>query len=711
MRQTDTPRETGKPRARRHATPARSIRALAAASIAAALLTFGLAGAPAAIAAPAGQVYAAGWNYYGELADGNATGGGCECESTFRANPLLPPTVVQASPGYYATLFLMANGTVEGSGYNGDGELATPPYQVGHATPVTIPGVTSATAVAEGAYHSLALLSDGTVDAWGYNANGELGNGTVASTGCDCGETPGRVEGIGGSGALSHVVAISAGEEHSLALLTNGTVVAWGYNAHGELGNGAASTTGCMCSDTPVQVVGVGGTGTLSNVVAISAGGLFNLALLSDGTVVAWGYNTNGQLGDGETSATGCDCVPYPVQVKGVGGSGTLSGVAAVSAGYNHGTALLSNGTAVAWGENQYGQLGDGEASTTGCRCVDAPAQVKGIGGSGALSGIASISAGADFNLAVLASGTLAGWGYGYYGELGNGTVEGPSVNTPVAIPGVRGVLSIGHGDFNYGSLVVVGASAALSTQSVAFGNEPPGGHSAAQTVTLTNNGPAALAVSGDALTGSAAFTKGADTCQGATLAAGAACAVSLTFSPTAAGAASATLAFSTTATNALSAVSLSGTGVAAAAPAAPVLGNLSLSPHAFRAAKSGASVTAARTDGTIVSYTDSAAATTTFSVQQARRGILRGTGRRARCVAAPRHPRKRARKRLRRCTFTRTLGSFTHDDAAGSNRLRFTGRVHGRALKPGRYRLVAVARAAGLSSTAKSASFKIVKR
>nr|WP_311282636.1 HYR domain-containing protein [Peribacillus simplex] len=103
-----------------------------------------------------------------------------------------------------------------------------------------------------------------------------------------------QVKGTGGSGVLNNVIAIAAGEFHSLALLNDGTVRAWGNNESGQLGDGTN-----IDSNVPVQVKGTGGSGALNNVVAIAAGGFHSLALLNDGTVRAWGNNESGQLGDG----------------------------------------------------------------------------------------------------------------------------------------------------------------------------------------------------------------------------------------------------------------------------------------------------------------------------------------------------------------------------------------------------------------------------
>src|SRR6202035_354657 len=164
-----------------------------------------------------------------------------------------------------------------------------------------------------------------TGTAWGNNQSGQLGDGTLSGPE-ECGEkkacstSPVAVSGLNG------LTAVSAGDEHSFALLEAGTVMAWGNNSSGQLGNG-----GTEHSDVPVAV------GGLSGVKAIAAGANHSLALLEDGTVMAWGENSSGQLGDGKTENS-----DVPVAVS------RLSGVTAISAGGNHSLALLSSATVTA---------------------------------------------------------------------------------------------------------------------------------------------------------------------------------------------------------------------------------------------------------------------------------------------------------------------------------------------------------------------------
>ena len=185
-------------------------------------------------------------------------------------------------------------------------------------------------ALATGDYHSLALKSDGTVWAWGYNYYGQLGDGSTTSS-----TTPVQVSGLSG------VIALAGGYSHSLALKSDGTVWAWGSNYSGQLGDGSTTS-----STTPVQV------SNLDGVVALAAGSYHSLALKSYDTVWAWGYNYYGQLGDGSTdSSTGNRSTP--VQVSG------LRGVIALAGGGYHSLALKSDGTVWAWGRNYHSQLGE----------------------------------------------------------------------------------------------------------------------------------------------------------------------------------------------------------------------------------------------------------------------------------------------------------------------------------------------------------------
>ncbi|MDG4769588.1 hypothetical protein [Solwaraspora sp. WMMD792] len=251
---------------------------------------------------------------------------------------------------------------------------------------------------------------------------------TAIASGADAGTRQAPDE-IGG------VTAIAAGWGHNLGLRPDGTVIAWGWSDSGQLGNG---DHGWYQSETPVQVCAVGQTAPctqfLTGVIAIAAGEFYSLALLRDRTVVAWGNNTTGQLGDGTT----IDRLT-PVRVCAVGQvapcSQFLNAVRAVAAGFGHSMALLGNGSVVTWGGNS-GALGDG---TTIRRLT--PVRVCAAGQIAPcaqyLYGVRHIDAGSGYSLAQLSSGGVLAWGYNRWGQLGDGTSDLFRL-TPTRVCGVR---------------------------------------------------------------------------------------------------------------------------------------------------------------------------------------------------------------------------------------------------------------------------------
>jgi len=296
-------------------------------------------------------------------------------------------------------------------------------YQLGNGTfdaldalPTNVAGLTSVEAVSAGGEHSLGLLSNGTVWSWGSNLEGQLGDGTNTSH-----NEPEQVT------AVSGAKAIAAGGGHSLALLSNGTVMAWGGNESGQLGDGNFQAE----STVPVAVKG------LTNVKAIAAGATHSLALLNTGTVMAWGDDTSGELGNGTVKTS-----DVPVAVKG------LTGVIAIAAGDEFSLAVLSNGTVEAWGNNELGQLGNPALGEEEDSLL--PVAVTGV------TGATSVAAGLSHGLALVSGGTVMAWGADASGQVGNGVLE-TSARTPAAVGGVSGVSAISAGGMDSAALLASG--------------------------------------------------------------------------------------------------------------------------------------------------------------------------------------------------------------------------------------------------------------
>ena len=339
------------------------------------------------------------------------------------------------------TLMVKSDSTVWAFGNNtywqlGDGTTNSSTIPVQVKGPGGVGYLSGITAVATGWYHNLALKSDGTVWAWGYNSDGQLGI-AVRDSGSS---TPVQVKAPAGAGFLTDVVAIAAERFWSLALKSDGTVWAWGANYEAGVGD---NTTGTR--SRPVQVVGPSGVGFLTDVTAIAAGDTLAIARKSDGSVWTWGSNYYGQAGDGTMATTGANRRKLaPVQVKGPGGIGFLGDVVAVGTGQYHALAVKSDGTVWAWGDDTAGQLGNGTnpASTT-------PVQVLGPGGTGFLTGITAVNgANAVQNLeyahsvALAQDGSVWTWGWNKYGQLGDGTTT--LRDTPVKVVGIGGVGYLG---------------------------------------------------------------------------------------------------------------------------------------------------------------------------------------------------------------------------------------------------------------------------
>jgi alpha-tubulin suppressor-like RCC1 family protein len=302
--------------------------------------------------------------------------------------------------GVKFTCALLSSGQVKCWGFNGDGELGDG-KSMASKTPVSVNGISDAKQLSVNSIgsHACALTKAGTVKCWGFNFDGELGDGTTTDR-----NVPGVVSIPTPSGP---VTAVSAGGVHTCSMEgTNGSYFCWGSNAAGELGNGSMTS-----STTPVPVYPPTDTNTLA------LGDTFSCGTTTDGGAFCWGDNSAGQLGDGTYASE-----EFGVAVKGLGNG---NGVTAIAAGLQHACALTSAGAVKCWGDGTSGDLGNGNASVS-----NTPVDVTGLS-----AGVKAIAAGAYHSCALMSSGGVKCWGDNSAGQLGTGSML--ESDTPVDVQGL----------------------------------------------------------------------------------------------------------------------------------------------------------------------------------------------------------------------------------------------------------------------------------
>ena len=356
-----------------------------------------------------GTVRCWGYNGSGQLGDGSATD---------RNIPTLVPGltgVVALATGYTHSCALKADGAVScwgGNSYGqlGDGTTVSKPSPTAVSGLITLADIVTGVkvaAISAGVYHTCALKSNGVVRCWGWNGYGQLGDGTTVNK-----SIPTAVPG------LTQVAALVTGWQHSCALKTDGTVSCWGRNNNGQLGD---NTIVDKFTPTPVVVPALFiGLTPMTGVATLTTGDVHTCALKTDGTVRCWGGNSYGQLGDGTTTQRNT-----PVVVPG------LAGVAAVSAGVEHSCALQTDSTVRCWGRNGGGQLGDGTVvSKSSPVAVPSILTLANI-----LTGVrvAALASGSSHTCVLKTDGAVRCWGDNSYGQLGDGTTVQKLVPTAVA--------------------------------------------------------------------------------------------------------------------------------------------------------------------------------------------------------------------------------------------------------------------------------------
>ncbi|AKV54968.1 hypothetical protein AB656_00245 [Bifidobacterium actinocoloniiforme DSM 22766] len=272
-----------------------------------------------------------------------------------------------------------------------------------HITPPDPPQPLRFTQISAGSFHSLAIGTDGNTYAWGYNFNGQLGDGTRASR-----SAPVRVSTPPGV----RFTAVSAGGYHSLAISSDGRLYSWGSNSNGQLGDGGSSDR-----NTPAPVNPA--TDNTATWKTISAGGYHNLALRADGHAYSWGANTHGQLGDGANDPNP-HSTPAPVNPA----ADNTATWKTISAGDSHNLALNRDGHAYNWGADNNGQLGDDNTTDQRQPTPASPAADN-------TDTWTAISAGGYHSLALNRDGHAYNWGANGYGQLGDTTTTERHTPTP----------------------------------------------------------------------------------------------------------------------------------------------------------------------------------------------------------------------------------------------------------------------------------------
>lgn len=359
-----------------------------------------------------GLVQCWGDNSSAQFGDGNKT------SVAFPVDPAgLTTDYKQVVAGYSHSCGLSAGGAVRCWGYNEYGALGDG-TNINRETASTVVSLAApAKTLVSGYNHMCALLDTGAVQCWGRNDFGQLGDGTVAG------------KNIPVTTVASGVQSIAGGHHHVCVVLDTGAAQCWGYNNRGQLGDNSL-----VNKTVPTNVSGL----TAGTVQAIATGGFHSCAVMVAGTLMCWGLNTSGQIGDGTAVNKS---VPTSV-------TGLASTVTQVAAGGLHTCGLLSDGTFQCWGANASGQIGDGTFSN---RLV--PTTVSGV----TATAIRSIAMADQSTCVLTLAGAVQCWGNNYYATLANGNYTNTAL--PTSALGLSiGVQALSCGISHCGAVLTNGA-------------------------------------------------------------------------------------------------------------------------------------------------------------------------------------------------------------------------------------------------------------
>ena len=342
-----------------------------------------------------GQVLCWGWNGVGQLGDGT---------TTERWTPTLAALpgggrALAIAVGYHHACAVLAQGIMACWGFNGDGQIGDGTFDT-QTTPavVQVPAGRRAIAVATSHMSNCALFDGGEVSCWGLNTFGGLGDGTTTSA-----STPVTLRAVG---STHMVTQVAVGASHTCVVNTEGLLWCWGRNDDGQLGDG--TTTERLTPGAPVTLPSSG------RARSVTVGYHHTCALLTDGKVSCWGSNSSGQLGTGMNTLSRTTPSP-PITLQSFQAK-------AISAGGSHTCALHDDGSIACWGYNAYGQLGDGGTNNQ----FSTHDVVWMPGGSTAVA----VTTGLEHTCALKPDGAMFCWGRNLNGQLGDGS----SVNRTSAV-------------------------------------------------------------------------------------------------------------------------------------------------------------------------------------------------------------------------------------------------------------------------------------
>ena len=378
-----------------------------------------------------GNAYAWGNNKYGQLGNSTTTQRNTPAPVPKPAGAPTDFTYVQADAGGYHSLAIGSDGYVYAWGLNDHGQLGNH-TKSNSSTPVRVHGPGNngdglkAIQVSAGAWSSMALAADGTVYTWGSMDKGSDSGFSSPQT------VPMAVKDPSDASGVFHAVQISTSWAFDMAIGQDGYVYTWGYNVEGQLGN---NTSDNSFHPTPSRVFAsnksTAAAGPWLKAIQVSAGGWHALAIDEDGNTWAWGQNSHGHLGNGTSTGSDFAANPVPVRVQYPKNAGTVTAVQ-VNAGVYHSLAVDINGNTWAWGHNNYGQIGNNTTSDWHTP-VKVFASKQSISSAGPWMNAVQISAGWQHSLAVGTDGVAKAWGDNQYGQLGNPNAGSRSL-TPVPV-------------------------------------------------------------------------------------------------------------------------------------------------------------------------------------------------------------------------------------------------------------------------------------